>query len=321
MKRPGIVLLDAETLGEAAGGYYSLTKLGNLTVYQFTPPELRTERIHGKEIVITNKVVINREVMDACPSLKLICVAATGMNNVDLDYAFSKDIAVKNVAGYSTESVVQHTFSMLFYLMNHTRYYDEYVKQGDYASSHLFTHHGKPFPELAGKIFGIIGMGTIGKRVASVASAFGAEVRYHSTSGKNRNAGFRHVSLDELLSASDILSIHCPLNETTQDLIGYEQLRKMKKGALLVNTGRGGIINESDLACALNENLIGGAALDVMQKEPPEKSNPLFHIENPEKLLITPHIAWASIESRERLMQGIAGNIAAYLQNQQAGSI
>jgi glycerate dehydrogenase len=314
MKRPGIVILDAESLGET-GGFYRLTKLGNLTVYQFTPPELRSERIHGKEIVITNKVIIDKEVMDSCPSLKLICIAATGMNNVDLDHAVSKGITVKNVKGYSTESVVQHTFSMLFYLMNHSRYYDDYVREGKYADSHLFTHHGRPVTELSGKVFGIVGMGNIGKRVAQVATAFGAEVRYYSTSGINTNAGFRHVTLDELLTGSDVISIHCPLNDLTRDLIGYEQLRKMKKTALLINTGRGGIVNENDLACALNENLIGGAGLDVMQTEPPLKSGPLFGIRNTEKLLITPHIAWASMEARERLMEGITGNIAAYLQN------
>jgi glycerate dehydrogenase len=312
MIRPGIVFLDAETLGEV-NGFYALTKLGNLTVYQDTAPDLRIERIRGKEIVITNKVVIDRTVMDACPSLKMICVAATGMNNIDLEYAATKGIAVKNVAGYSTESVVQHTFSMLFYLMNRLRYYDDFVKQGHYAKSHLFTHHGRSFSELAGKQFGIIGMGTIGRRVAAVASAFGAEISYYSTTGKNLDAGYRHVNLDQLLSASDVLSVHCPLTDATRDLIGYEQFRKMKKNALLINAGRGGIINESDLACALNENLIGGAGLDVLAKEPPDASNPLFHLNNPENLLITPHVAWASVESRERLMEALAHNITGFL--------
>jgi lactate dehydrogenase-like 2-hydroxyacid dehydrogenase len=312
MNRPGIVFLDAETLGEISG-FYKLTKLGNLTVYQSTPSELRIDRIHGKEIVITNKVIIDREVMEACPSLKLVCIAATGMNNVDLDCAAEKGIAVKNVMGYSTESVVQHTFSMLFYKLSNMRYYDDFVREGSYAESHLFTHHGRPFKELAGKRFGIIGMGTIGKRIAFVASAFGAEVCYYSTSQKNLDAGYQHVPLKTLLSECDIISIHCPLTDSTHDLIGYEQLRKMKKEAILINAGRGGIVNESDLARALNENLIGGACLDVLFKEPPEASNPLFHINNREKLLITPHIAWASSESRERLMEGIINNIADFL--------
>jgi glycerate dehydrogenase len=188
------------------------------------------------------------------------------------------------------------------------------VKQGLYARSRLFTHHGRPFSEFYGKKFGIIGMGTIGKRVAEVASAFGAQVYYYSTSGKNLDAGYQHIPLNTLLSECDIISLHCPLTASTRDLIGYEQLRKMKHDAILINTGRGGIVNESDLACALNENLIGGACLDVLSKEPPEESNPLLHLDHPEKLIITPHIAWAGIESRERLLEGIAANIAAFLQ-------
>jgi len=315
MKRPGIVFLDADTLGPIKG-FYELTQLGNLTVYPATYSDQRMDRIHGKDIVITNKVVIDQPIMDACPSVKLICIAATGMNNVDMDYAALKGISVKNVAGYSTESVVQHTFSMLFYLMGSTRYYDDYVKQGDYSSNHLFTHHGRPFQELAGKKFGIIGMGTIGTRIAEVARSFSSEVCYYSTSQKNLNAGFKHVPLHALLTECDIISIHCPLNETTRDMIGYEQFRIMKKDALIINASRGGIVNESDLACALNEDLIAGAALDVLGKEPPEASNPLFHINQPGRLLITPHIAWASIESRERLMVGIADNIARFLREQ-----
>jgi glycerate dehydrogenase len=315
MKRPGIVFLDADTLGPIKG-FYKLTQLGNLTVYPATSPDQRIDRMHGKDIVITNKVIIDQPVIDACPSLKMICIAATGMNNVDLDFAAKEGIVVKNVAGYSTESVVQHTFSMLFYLMGKTRYYDDYVKQGDYSNNHLFTHHGRPFQELAGKKFGIIGMGAIGKRIAEVARAFGSEVCYFSTSQKNLDTGFKHVPLHDLLTECDIISIHCPLNETTRDMIGYEQFRIMKKEALIINAGRGGIINESDLACALNEDLIAGAALDVLGKEPPETSNPLLHINQPERLLITPHIAWASIESRERLMEGIADNIAVFLRDQ-----
>jgi glycerate dehydrogenase len=223
---------------------------------------------------------------------------------------------VKNVAGYSTESVVQHTFSMLFYLMGNIRYYDDYVKKGNYSKSNLFTHHGSPFHNLAGKKYGIIGMGAIGRRVAEVALAFGSEVCYYSTSQKNLNAGYQHVPLHTLLTECDIISIHCPLNEVTRDLIGYEQFLIMKKEALVINAGRGGIVNESDLACALNEELISGAALDVLEKEPPAATHPLFHLNHPEKLLITPHIAWASIESRERLLEGIAENITGFLSEQ-----
>lgn len=312
MTRPGIVFLDADTLGED-DCFLELTRIGNLTVYPNTLPEQRIERLQGKEIAITNKVVIDKEVMEASPELKLICVAATGMNNIDLDYASHQGIAVKNVAGYSTESVVQHTFAMIFCLLGNLSYYLNYVKDGSYARSNMFTHHGRPFHELSGKQFGIVGMGTIGRRVAEAAAAFGADVIYYSTTQKNLNAGYKSVPLDTLLSDSDIVSIHCPLNDSTRDLITYEHLRLMKNQAILINTGRGGIINESDLACALNDNLIAGAALDVMNQEPPDPSNPLFQLNNPEKLLVTPHIAWASVESRERLMQGIISNITEFL--------
>jgi glycerate dehydrogenase len=312
MKRPGIVFLDVDTVGEVTG-FYQLTKLGNLTVYPSTPPRQRIERITGREIVITNKVVIDREVMEACPTLKLICIAATGKNNIDLACAEEKGIGVKNVAGYSTESVVQQTFAMLFYLVSHLPYYDRFVKNGEYARSNLFTHMGKPFFELAGKNYGIIGMGTIGHRIAEVATAFGARIQYYSTTGKNTNAGYKSVSLDQVLRESDVLSIHCPLTEATHNLVGYDQLCMMKKEAILINAGRGGIVNEEALARALDEGRIAAAALDVLEKEPPEISNPLFHLKQPEKLLITPHIAWASRESRERLMDGIIRNISEFL--------
>jgi len=318
MKRPGIVFLDAETVGDV-NGYFQLTRLGNLTVYQSTAHSQRIERMQGREIVITNKVIIDKVVMDACPALQLICIAATGMNNVDLNYARFKGISVKNVAGYSTESVVQQTFSMLFYLMGNLPYYDNYVKQGNYATSELFTHHGRPFHELAGKTYGIIGMGTIGKRVAAVATSFGASVICYSTTGKNLQNGYNTVSLNELLTASDIISIHCPLTEATHNLIGFEQLRLMKKGAMLINVGRGGIVNEAGLARALDEEIIAGAALDVLETEPPDPSNPLLRLQFPERILITPHIAWAGLESRERLMAGIIRNITEYLNEKSRG--
>lgn len=312
MNRPGIVFLDADSLGEV-NGLQELAAIGDLTVYPSTLPRQRVERIQGKKIAITNKVVIDKEIMDACPDLKLICVAATGMNNIDLDYASHLGIVVKNVAGYSTESVVQHTFAMIFCLMESLPYYMNYVKQGNYPRSNMFTHHGRPFHELSGQKFGIIGMGTIGRKIAEIAAAFGAKIIYYSTSGKNVATGYPCVSLDVLLSESDVISVHCPLNDATKNLITYEQLRLMKSNALLINTGRGGIINESDLARALNENLLAGAALDVMKQEPPDETNPLFQLNNPDKLLITPHIAWASVESRERLMRGIISNISEFL--------
>jgi glycerate dehydrogenase len=264
-------------------------------------------------VVITNKVLINRDVMDACPELELICIVATGMNNVDLDYAAQKGIVVKNVAGYSTESVTQCTFSLLLYLLNAGRYYDDYVKSGQYAASPVFTHLGREFWELAGKRFGIIGMGTIGRRVATVASAFGAKIAYYSTSGKNLDAaGFPHLSLEELLQTSDVVSIHCPLNDQTRNLLTESRLRMMKRSAYLLNMGRGGIVDEAALARMIDENRIAGAALDVLAAEPIATDSPLLKVLNKEKLYITPHIAWASREARRLLISRTAQNIKGH---------
>ena len=213
------VFLDAATLGEV-DNLAELSSLGAYTSFDLTRPDERISRIREHNVVITNKVVIDRDVMDACPELELICIVATGMNNVDLDYAAKKGITVKNVAGYSTESVTQCTFSLLFFLLHNSAYYDNYVKSGQYAASPLFTHLGREFWELNNKLFGIIGLGTIGKRVAQVALAFGARVAYYSTSGKNlEGTGHPHLPLEELLRAADVVSIHCPLNDQTRNLL------------------------------------------------------------------------------------------------------
>ena len=310
--QPKIVFLDVSTVGQVKD-LSVIENLGHYKQYDYTNTEKRIGRIADSDIVITNKVIIDREVMDACPSIKLICIAATGMNNVDRDYAAKKGIQVKNVVGYSTESVTQATFALLFYLLNSSVYYDTYVKSGEYAKSPVFTHHGREFWELHGKVFGIIGLGTIGKRVAQVASAFGSRVIYYSTSGKNINIEYEHKTLKELLQLSDIISIHCPLNEKTQNLISAKQLKLMKSSAILLNIGRGGIIDESALANALDQDQMGGAALDVLVHEPIEENNPLLQIRNSHKLLITPHIAWASIEARTLLIEKIAENIKTYL--------
>ncbi len=312
--RPEIVFLDADTIGNVPG-MEEIGRLGHLTSYGRTAPEDCLTRMMPAEIVITNKVTISRQVMDGCPLLRLICIAATGMNNVDLDAALSKGIMVKNVAGYSTESVVQHTFALLLHLMNRLDYYSGWVRSGSYSSSGLFTHHGPSFAELSGMTMGIIGMGTIGRRVARVASTFGCTVIYHSTTGKNLDNPYPHADLDRLMSSSDIITIHCPLNEATKNLLNMDQLKRMKKHAILINTARGGIVNETDLARALDRGLIGGAGLDVMEKEPPDEDNPLLHVRYRERLIITPHIAWASLESRRRLVEGIVRNITLYLES------
>lgn len=307
-----IVFLDTATVG-LVDNLPEISALGEYTGYEMTRPDERIGRIKGHNVVITNKVIIDRNVMDACPELKLICVVATGMNNIDLGYAAEKGIPVKNVAGYSTESVTQCTFAMLFYLMNASRYYDDYVKAGRYAKSAIFTHLGREFGELSGKHFGIIGMGTIGRRVADVASAFGAKVSYTSTSGKNLDAaGYPHLPLEDLLRAADVVSIHCPLNDQTRNLLGETRLRMMKPTAYLLNMGRGGIVDEQALAQALDENRIAGAALDVLTAEPIAAESPLLQVRHPEKLFITPHIAWASREARHLLINRTVENIKGH---------
>ncbi len=311
-KKLNIVFPDASTIGEVEA-IKKIKQLGNYTSYRLTRTEERIERIKGNEILITNKVIIDKEVMDACPGLKLICISATGMNNVDLEYAEKKGIIVKNVAGYSTESVAQSTFAMLLYLLNHLYYFDNYVKSGEYTESPIFTNHGRSFWEIKNKQFGIIGLGTIGKRVAEIARIFGARVVYYSTSGKNLSAGIPHLSFNELIETSDIISIHCPLNDSTKYLFTYNDFLKMKPTSILLNAGRGKIVHEADLAMALNENLIAAAGLDVLEREPIHKDNPLLHINDKEKLLITPHIAWISQEAREELVEGVYKNITDWM--------
>ncbi|MDD4713682.1 MAG: D-2-hydroxyacid dehydrogenase [Bacteroidales bacterium] len=297
---PTIVFLDAYSIGDA--DMSALSAAGKFISYENTTPEQVIKRCTGADIVITNKVKLMQPELEALPKLKLICIAATGMNNVDLKVAAEKGITVKNVADYSTNSVAELTFTMALDLIHQTHYYDQYVKSGTYSRSGRFTHHGRSFFEIKGKKWGIIGMGHIGRRVAEIASAFGAEISYHSTSGKNLQSGYPHKELDDLLSESDIISIHAPLNEQTQYLIDYQKLCLMKPAAYLINVGRGGIVKEKDLAQALRENRLAGAGLDVYEQEPTPADNPLLSPDLQEKLLMTPHIAWASAEARQRLV-------------------
>lgn len=306
--RLNIVFLDADTVGTDIS-LELLSSLGNLKTYAQTSADETIKRSVNADVLIVNKVMIDAAIMNACPQLKLICVAATGVNNIDLEAAEKHNITVKNVAGYSTESVVQTTFSSLLALIGQTIYFNDYVQSGLYTQSPIFTHFGKSFSELNGKQFGIIGMGTIGKRVAEVATAFGAYVVYYSTSGKNNNPDYQRMELDKLMSGSDIICIHAPLNDNTKNLITRTQLRLMKPTAFLTNMGRGGIVNEADLAQALNDNILAGAALDVFEREPMLPSHPFLSIRDKHKLILSPHIAWASIEARKRLIQAIAENI------------
>jgi len=308
-----IVFLDAKTVGTPPN-LDILKELGDVTFYPVTKPEETEERIKSADIVITNKVVLNEELISKYSGqLKMIAIAATGMNNVDLIAAEKHGVVVKNVAGYATHSVAQCTFAMLFRLMQDLDYFDVFIKNGDYSESEIFTNTDITFHELRGKRFGIIGLGTIGQKVAQIAEAFDAEVVYYSTSGRNTDQPYKRVDLDELLESSDVVSIHAPLNENTENLISYAQIGKMKETAILINTGRGKIVNEADLARAIDEELIAAAALDVFENEPLEKENPLLQVENSERLILTPHITWSSVEARTELIDGIYANIKEYL--------
>lgn len=301
-----IVLLDALTFGKT--DLSGFEQFGDVEIYQTTSVEEVSSRIVGVDVIVTNKVVINKTHMADTPSLKLICVAATGMNNVDLESAKVKNIQVKNVAGYSTDSVIQHTFSMLFYLIGHSRYYDESVKNGSYSESKIFTDVSKPFFEVKGKKWGIIGLGSIGRGVASIASVFGAEICYFSTSGKNSTTDYKQVDINELLETCDIISIHAPLNENTNNLLGYEQLMSCKDSAVVLNLGRGGIIDEEAIAQVIDKKDIS-FGLDVLSKEPMIQNHSLLSIKNKENLYVSPHIAWTSIEARDTLIASVIENI------------
>ena len=307
-KRMKIVFLDRKTIGDDLD-LSRFNELGEVVMYDFSDPGEVPDRVRDADVIVLNKTRIDESTIGTAEKLKLVCVTATGTNNLDKEYLAKKGIEWRNVAGYSTETVAQHTFALLFYLFEHLPYYDEYVKSGKYAGDRLFTHFARNFRELSGKTWGIIGLGAIGHRVAEIAKAFGCEVRYYSTSGKNHDSSVKEVSFKELLNTSDIISIHAPLNSDTQGLINRDALKEMKRSAILLNLGRGPIVCEADLCQALDEGIIAGAGLDVLSVEPMEKDSPFLTIKNPDRLFITPHIAWASIEARVRLMEIIEGQI------------
>lgn len=308
-----IVMLDALTLGEF--DISAFEKLGEFTSYGFTKPCDVVSRCLDASIVITNKVVLDSTILNQLKNLKLICISATGMNNIDLECAKSLNIEVKNVVGYSTKSVAQHTLMLALALLGKLGYYDKYVKSAAYTKSDIFCHLPFLLGDLNGKNWGIIGLGSIGKEVANLAKAFGANLSYYSTSGKNINQEIPHKQKEELLAHSDIISIHAPLNESTKDLIKADSLNKLKKGAILLNLGRGGIINEDDLALALKtRDLYFGS--DVLVSEPMVENHPFLEIFNTpsleHKILITPHIAWAYEDSKKELIAGVIKNINTF---------
>lgn len=307
-----IVVLDAQTVGEDVdwSGY---EKLGEVVRYPYSATEEVPERVKDAEVIIVNKVLINEQTVGNAKNLKLVCVLATGTNNLDKEYLESRGIIWHNVAGYSTEAVAQHTFAMLFYLLEKLRYYDEYVKDGAYEKSPLFTHFANGFAEIKGKTWGIIGLGTIGRRVAEIAKVFGAKVIYYSASGAAPQDGYEQVDFDTLLATSDVISVHAPLNEYTENLMNKEAFARMKSSAIFLNVGRGPIVVEQDLFDALEIGELAAAGLDVLCKEPIATDNPLLQIKDSRKLLITPHIAWASVEARDRLVQMVLEQVQEYV--------
>lgn len=303
-----MVYLDAATM--AGTPFTDIEGLGELICYDTSTPSQALERVADCEVLIINKIKVTAELMDAAPKLHLICEAATGVNNIDLKAAEQRGIPVRNVAGYSTDSVVQETLMHILSLLGNAPYFDDAVKSGRYSASGLFTDTSHPFIEITGKTIGIIGMGTIGGKVAKIAEAFGMKVIYYSTSGTNHCSEYPSVSLESLMKESDVISIHAPYNARTAGLVGEKELKMMKSSAFIVNMGRGGIVDEAALAHVIDEDLIGGAALDVFVNEPIAADNPLLHTRHPEKLRFTPHTAWASVEARTRLEKAIAENIA-----------
>ena len=305
-----IVFLDAITMGDAS--LEEIAAQGQLTCYPSSTPEEARERVREADVAILNKVIVDQAFLDAAPRLKLICEAGTGINNIDVKLCEARGVAVRNVAAYSTDSVAQTAWMHILNLAGRAFHYEQYVKGGQYSSSPVHVDYAHPFVELTGKTLGIVGMGAIGQKVAGIGKAFGMEVIYFSTSGTSHCKDYPSVSLQELLERSDVISIHAPYNERTAGLIGYEQMKQMKPTAILVNTGRGGIAVEADLARALNEGLIAGAGLDVYVKEPLPLDSPLMHLQHPERLLLSPHIAWYSREARARLAHKMAENIRRF---------
>ena len=302
-----IVYLDSATVGETPMD--AIAALGELVCWPESTPEEALERVRDCNVLIVNKVLVTRALLDAAPELRLVCEAATGVNNIDLEACRERNIPVRNVAGYSTDSVVQTTFMHILSLMGNAPYFDNTVKNGTYSKGTLFTDVSRPYIEIKGKRIGIVGMGAIGTGVARVAEAFGMEVVYYSTSGTGHCKEWPSISLGELMRTSDVISIHAPYNERTAGLIGAGELAMMKPSAIIVNMGRGGIVDEAALAEVIDNDLIGGAALDVFTKEPLPGDSPLLRTRHPEKLRFTPHTAWASTEALTRLVNCIADNI------------
>ena len=308
-----IVILDGLALNPGDLSWGSIHELGDVTVYDRTPPEQVVPRIGVAEIVITNKTLITAEILSACPSIRLICVLSTGYNVIDCEAARQRQIPVCNVPAYGTNAVAQFTFSLLLELCNRVGLHDEAVHRGDWANCADFCFWYTPQMELFGKTLGIVGFGRIGQAVGKVAKAMGMRVLAYNRSRSPEGAAFaEYVDFDTLLAQSDIVSLHCPLTAENTGLINKATLAKMKPGAILLNTARGALLNEADVAEALQNGTLRGAAVDVASSEPINPDNPLLTAPN---CVITPHIAWSPVESRQRIIDITASNVRAFLEN------
>lgn len=288
-------------------------QFGEVTYYPNTVAENTAERIKDADIIIANKAPLNETTMKDAPNVKLICLFATGYDNVDIAYCKSRGIKVANVVNYCTPAVAQHTLLLALMLTEKIAFYDQYVKSGTYSAQDRFSNFDRAFCDLNGKTWGIVGMGNIGRRVAGLAQAFGCRVIFYSASGKSTCTDYERVELDALLSQSDILSLHCPLSDRTRGLLNKDAFDKMKETAILINVARGPVVDTQALYDALISNRIAAAGLDVLEKEPMAKDNPLAQIKDSTKLIITPHMSWASVESRTKLVQEVYRNIEAFL--------
>lgn len=310
-----IVILERNSVGLDVS-VDRIGTLGEVTIYPNTTGADIKEKITDAKIIVANKAPLNADTLKDAPNVRLICEFATGYDNVDLAYCKNRGIKVANVVNYSTDAVAQHTFALCFYVLEKLRHYDEYVKSGAYGAQDRFSNFDVPFTELAGKTWGIVGMGNIGRKVAAIACAFGCKVIFYSASGNSTCTEYERVDFDTLLKESDFLSLHCPLSDKTRNLIDLDALRKMKKSAILINVARGPVVNESALYTALTEDMIAGAGLDVISAEPIRQDNPLGKITDSNKLIITPHLAWASIEARNRCVTETCRNIEAFLKGE-----
>ena len=302
-----IVFLDSSTMGDCP--LDAISALGELTCYPNSTPAQARERIKDADVVILNKVIVDKAFLDAAPRLRLVCESGTGINNIDTELCAQRGVIVRNVAGYSTDSVAQTAWMHILNLAGRAFHYNAYARDGRYTASGIHVDAGHPFTELAGKTLGIVGMGAIGQKVAGIGKAFGMNVIYYSTSGTSHCTDYPSVSLDELLGQADVISIHAPYNPRTAGLINYEGLCKMKPTAFLVNTGRGGIAVEADLVRAIDEERIAGIGIDVFEKEPLQPDHPYLNSRHPDRILLSPHIAWYSREARQRLAEAMADNI------------